>query len=142
MKTFWVNGLKPSVSDGYLWSMWPNFFSFWHFSLHKAEVETEALVLLFLRRAYMKYLHWLTGESPDLSHFWWEKNFGSTWAESNSWIQKHFFFFPQSFILSLTLISKLSLLYCKHVVFKILHCSKVICMWVYFILSTSKNVWT
>jgi len=36
-------------------------------------------------------------------------------------------FFP-SFILSLTLISKLSLFYGKHVVFKVLHCSKVIYM--------------
>lgn len=43
-----------------------------------------------------------------------------------------------SFIQSLTLISKLSLFYCKHVVLKVLHWSKLISMWVYFILSTSK----
>lgn len=90
VKTFWANEWKASVLDGCLLSTWLNFFSFWDFPLPKPKVGTEALILLFLRGAYMKYLHWLTGESPDLSHFWWEKNFGPTRAESNSWAQKPF----------------------------------------------------
>lgn len=86
-KMFWANGWKPSVLDGCLLSTWLNLFSFWDFPLPKLK---EALILVFLRVAYMKYLHWLTGESPDLSHFWWEKTFGPTQAESNSWAQKPF----------------------------------------------------
>lgn len=61
-KTFWVNGWKPSDLDGCPLSTWLNFFSFWDFPLPKPEVGTEALILLFLRGAYVKYLHWLMGK--------------------------------------------------------------------------------
>lgn len=138
VKTFGKNGWKPSVSDGYLWSKWPSFFSIWNFPLHKPEVETDSTFLETSIHEVSPLTYW--GKSRFKSfltrvEIW--PNLGRIKPMSTQISN----FFPPSFTLSFTLISKLSLCHCKHSVFKILHCSKVICMWVYFTLST-QNIWT